>query len=100
MYWVDYIYKVFVVSVEIVGEVVNMEIGMCGFLVVGVDEFLELYESGEKVFFVEIQELQQIVSDNFLQVECFKEVEQLIVEWMEKVMEFVINLCCLVLVGN
>lgn len=46
-YWVKYIYKVFVDVLGIVGLVVDMEIGMCGYLLVGKEEFFDFYNSGE-----------------------------------------------------
>lgn len=44
--WVDYMRVVFVEIKGIIVYVVDMEIGLCGFLLVGDSEFFELYELG------------------------------------------------------
>lgn len=48
--WVVYIYEVLVVVQDILVVVVDMEIGMCGYLFFGQDVFLEFYNVGGSVF--------------------------------------------------
>lgn len=92
--WVDYIWIVMVEIKVIVGYVVDMEIGLCGFLLVGQDEFLELYWFGEIVFKVKFVDFKQIVSDNLFQVVWLVDVEIMLIEWQCVVVELNIVLCC------
>lgn len=54
---------------------------MCGYFLVGKEEFFDFYKDGECFIYISIQDLQQIVSDNFGQVVWLVEVEEIFKVW-------------------
>lgn len=90
--WVDHTHNVLAAGKRVVAAAVDMETGMRGFMVGGLDEFLEPYKWGQEAFFEEIATLQQTVSDNPPQVERLKNAEKLIADWITNVTEVQIAL--------
>ena len=85
--WVNHTHKVLKSGDSIVGAAVNMETGMRGFMLAGKDEFLELYNGGQKVFNAEISALKNTVSDNPPQVARLEKAEKTISAWIANVTE-------------
>ena len=52
----------------LLGNAVDMETGMSGFLLAGEESFLAPYDSGQALFFEDMQALQKTVDDNPAQV--------------------------------
>jgi len=90
--WVNHTHEVLAKAAHILADAVDMETGMRGFLLAGQEEFLDPYKSGQKMFFKEIKELQQTVSDNPPQVARLKKAEKLIRDWHNQVTEPAISL--------
>ncbi len=82
--WVEHTHKVIANGNALVGEMVNMETGMRGFLVGGKDAFLEPYEKGGKNFARIMAETKTLVNDNPAQVRRLEKVESLERQWNEK----------------
>lgn len=83
--WVYHTEEVIADANQIVGEAVNMETGLRGFLLAGRDAFLAPYRAGEKAAYDRIGSLQETVSDNPVQVERLGEAEQVLREWQSEV---------------
>ncbi|WP_320822828.1 methyl-accepting chemotaxis protein [Reinekea sp.] len=79
--WVNHTHEVIGEANLIMAAVVDMETGMRGFLVTGVDAFLEPYKSGEVSFNRKIAQLKTTVSDNPPQVRTLVKVEALFATW-------------------
>lgn len=90
--WVNHTYNVLGKANDIVASAVDMETGMRGYLLAGKDEFLAPYESGEKVTYERIAELQKTVSDNPGQVARLEEVATTLKAWQSNVTEPTIEL--------
>ncbi|MBK5541190.1 response regulator [Pseudomonas sp. TH05] len=60
---------------------VDLETGMRGFLITGDERFLDPYEVAKPRIIDELQSLQQLVADNPQQVDRFRRLEALQVEW-------------------
>jgi methyl-accepting chemotaxis protein len=82
--WVEHTHNVIAKGNALVGEMVNMETGMRGYLVGGKEEFLDPYKSGGKNFAKIMQETKQLVSDNPQQVRRLEVIEGLAKNWDEK----------------
>ncbi len=79
--WVEFTYQVIGKSNQLLGYVVDQETGMNGYVVIGIEEFLEPYESGAANFDELITELKQSMSINPAQVKRLEEVETLAQTW-------------------
>ncbi|WP_333835314.1 CHASE3 domain-containing protein, partial [Rubrimonas sp.] len=79
--WVDHTNVVLREADQIIGDALNMETGLRGYLLAGRDEFLDPYRDGEVAAFEMLASLQQTVSDNPPQVARLKEVEAILREW-------------------
>ncbi|MCP5102621.1 MAG: chemotaxis protein [bacterium] len=66
--WVNHTNEVMARANSMLAAMVDQETGMRGYLVTGIDEFLEPYENGKKDFEKIITKLKQTVSDNPAQV--------------------------------
>ncbi len=82
--WVEHTHKVIEHGNSLVGEMVNMETGMRGFLVGGKDGFLEPYNKGGENFAKLMTAAKSLVSDNPEQVRRLETIEQLASQWDEK----------------
>lgn len=85
--WVNHTHKVIGEANLIMAAMVDMETGMRGFLVTGVDVFLEPYIGGGNTFEEKITALKQTVSDNPPQVERLSQIEDLAAAWVRDAAE-------------
>ncbi len=85
--WVEFTYKVIGNSNQLLGYVVDQETGMNGYVVIGIEEFLEPYDYGVTNFDELIAELKQTMKVNPSQVERLQEVENLALSWKTNVAE-------------
>ena len=66
---VEHTYNVLSEATAIVGSAVDMETGMRGYLLAGLEGFLDPYKGGEKATYEGLDTLKQTVNDNPAQVE-------------------------------
>ncbi len=92
MVWVEHTYEVLGNASLAQAHAVDMETGMRGYLLAGEDDFLEPYNNGKNAFFKQIESLQKSVSDNPAQVDRLEKSQTLIKDWIENVVEPVIEL--------
>ena len=85
--WVDHTHEVLASAQGLLGNAVDMETGMSGFLLAGEESFLAPYDSGQALFFEDMQALQKTVDDNPAQVARLQEAEAIIGQWVEQVTE-------------
>ena len=85
--WVEFSYKVIGKSNQLIGYVVDQETGMNGFVIIGLEEFLEPYNYGLNNFQELIVELKETMSIKPLQVERLNKIEALALEWKTNVAE-------------
>ncbi len=85
--WVDHTHKVIAEANSITASLVDCETGQRGFLVTGVEEFLEPYHSGKERLGTIISQLKQTVNDNPAQVKRLESIEADISTLLTKVME-------------
>lgn len=90
--WVDHTHLVIQRAMNILAAAVDTETGMRGYLLSGLDEFLEPYENGRTLFSKLVVELKKIVADNPQQVVLLGEIEGIFNNWMKKVSEPMIEL--------
>ncbi len=83
--WVEHTYKVILSANKILESAINMETGVRGYLLAGMDEFLEPYNQGKKEFYEHIDALSKTVSDNPSQVQLLSEIKSTITDWDTKV---------------
>ena len=75
--WVKHTHKVIADGTELEKLMIDMESGERGFLITGKDSFLAPYTQSLAVWDRKMQQLQQLVSDNPLQVVRLKEIDKL-----------------------
>ncbi|MCH7690139.1 MAG: CHASE3 domain-containing protein [candidate division Zixibacteria bacterium] len=85
--WVDHTHTVIAEAKAIEASAVDMETGMRGYLLAGLEEFLDPYNNGKKGFYQKIASLKETVNDNPAQVQLLGEIESTIDEWQDKVTE-------------
>ncbi|MBF0279437.1 MAG: CHASE3 domain-containing protein [SAR324 cluster bacterium] len=90
--WVAHTHNVLGHANELVGEMVNMETGMRGFLIGGKEEFLEPYRGGQKNFGTVMDDAKALVSDNPAQVRRLEKIGELAKQWDEKAAKVQIDL--------
>ena len=90
--WVTHTYKVIGQANDILASAVDMETGMRGYLLAGIEGFLAPYNGGKKRFFELIGDLAKTVSDNPVQGQLLKETEDNIQDWVKNVTEPTIEL--------
>ncbi len=73
--WVEHTHKVIGEAEKIVASLVDQETGVRGFLVTGIEEYLEPYNGGQQIFSKTITALKQTVNDNPAQVSRLEKVE-------------------------
>lgn len=83
--WVKHTQNVITQGNRLVGEMVNMETGMRGFLVTGDEKFLEPYIAGEKNFKEILSNTKELVKDNPSQVKLLENIALQSREWIDQV---------------
>ncbi len=74
--WVEHTYKVIGEAEKLVASLVDQETGVRGFLVTGIEEYLEPYNGGKKTFDEAIVKLKNTVSDNPAQVSRLENIQK------------------------
>lgn len=85
--WVTHTYDVIEMGNSLLSSMVDMETGMRGFLITGVDEYLDPYKGGNIAFSEQMKKLQKKVEDNEKQVKRLKGVDQSANNWINQVAE-------------
>jgi len=85
--WVNHTHKAIQEAMKIEAAAVDMETGMRGYLLSGKEEFLEPYKHGKERFGKLLSSLQNLVSDNIVQVGLLKETQENIANWNKEVTE-------------
>lgn len=85
--WVGHTHVVIQDAMHVVASAVDMETGMRGFLLTGVDGFLEPYTNGSRDFSERVLALQVTVEDNPAQVQLLGQALKTITDWQEDVVE-------------
>ncbi len=83
--WVNHTYVVIRTGEDVSGAMVDMETGQRGFMVTGIDEYLEPYNYGNTRFDRLIKKGQELTSDNPVQIKRWKEVAGLKAQWLQEV---------------
>ena len=81
--WVDRSHNVIAGAQTVMNAALDIEAGLHGYLLTGEKAFLAPYDSGQKVFFAEVHELQNAVHNDPEQVERLLKAEKGIKEWLE-----------------
>lgn len=90
--WVGHTHEVIQVAMKIEASAVDMETGMRGYLLAGLEDFLNPYIDGKKRFYSLIEKQQQTVNDNPAQVQLLGEIKDNIEAWQNDVTEPMIAL--------
>ncbi len=85
--WVNHTYKVIRTAESVGAAMVDMETGQRGFMVTGIDEYLEPFNLGETRFDKLIQQGKALTSDNPSQGLRWKEVARMKARWLKEVAE-------------
>ncbi|MFT6778358.1 MAG: methyl-accepting chemotaxis protein [Paraglaciecola sp.] len=83
--WVNHTYVVIRTGEDVSASMVDMETGQRGFMVTGIDEYLEPYNDGNTRFDSLIKKGQELTSDNPVQIKRWKEVAGLKAQWLQEV---------------
>jgi methyl-accepting chemotaxis protein len=86
-HWVNHTYEVIRVAESIQADMVDMETGQRGFMVTGIDEYLEPYAQGMRFVSDRITKGQELTSDNPSQAERWQAVADLKTRWIKTVAE-------------
>jgi len=79
--WLNHTHNVIAKTHNLIKLMIDQETGLRGFLIVGRDNFLEPFYTGEKQFYNKIHQLKITVSDNQGQVGLLNEIERLAHDW-------------------
>jgi len=90
--WVEHTYSVIMEANEILAAAVDMETGMRGYLLAGIDGFLDPYKGGRQRFSDLVEKLSKTVDDNPAQVKLLSEIKTNIDAWQKDVTEVQIAL--------
>jgi len=82
--WVEHTHEVIETADAVAASMVDMETGKRGFLVTGIEEYLEPYNNGLKNFDKYILEGATLTSDNPTQVNRWNKVKELKVKWISE----------------
>jgi len=85
--WVNHTYEVIRTAESVGAAMVDMETGQRGFMVTGIDEYLEPFNAGKTRFNKLIQQGQTLTSDNPNQGVRWKEVARMKARWLNEVAE-------------
>jgi methyl-accepting chemotaxis protein len=83
--WVNHTYVVIRTGEDVSTAMLDMETGQRGFMVTGIDEYLEPYNNGNTRFDRLIKKGQELTSDNPIQIKRWKEVAGLKAQWLQEV---------------
>lgn len=83
--WVNHTYVVIRTGEDAGSAMVDMETGQRGFMVTGIDEYLEPYNDGNVRFDRLIKKGQGLTSDNPAQIKRWREVAGLKAQWLQEV---------------
>lgn len=86
--WIEYIYEVLDKFDSMIVVMVDQEIGMCVYFLVGDLKFLELQIVGVKVFQVSWIVVKSLILDNLVQQVCLVDVVKLVEIWINMVVKF------------
>lgn len=89
--WVNHTHTAITRAHELLNLIIDMETGQRGYLITGNDDFLAPYKDARKVWDSKWQTLSQQVSDNPLQVERLKAINELYRQWLTMAGEAEIN---------
>lgn len=89
--WVNHTYEVISTADAVGAAMVDMETGQRGFMITGLDEYLEPYHAGKKRFDALIETGSQLTSDNPNQVERWQAVSKLKTRWLNEAAQPEIN---------
>ncbi|HEX3019981.1 MAG TPA: CHASE3 domain-containing protein, partial [Chitinispirillaceae bacterium] len=81
--WVAHTHEVLSHASSLSKSMVDMETGQRGFMLTGNENFLEPYNSGQKIFDENIDSAKNQVSDNPEQVKRFEQVAELKEQWLK-----------------
>jgi methyl-accepting chemotaxis protein len=90
--WVSHTHEVIGLANDMLSAAVDMETGMRGYLLAGIDEFLDPYKGGIENFNKGLSTLKYTVKDNPAQVELLGEIDKMHNEWQSNVTESAIAL--------
>ncbi|PIL19830.1 hypothetical protein P775_12595 [Puniceibacterium antarcticum] len=85
--WVNHTQEVLSEAQTILTAAVDMETGMRGYLLSGLENFLEPYDAGNALSSVKFSALKETVSDNPRQVARLAEAETVLGQWVSQVAE-------------
>jgi len=80
--WVEHTRQVIEVGASVGSSMADMEAGKRGFLVTGIDGYLEPYNNGKKLFYDFIEQGSKLSSDNPTQVKRWNEIKNLQEKWV------------------
>ncbi len=80
--WVEHTRQVIEVGASVGSSMADMETGKRGFLVTGIDAYLEPYNNGKKLFYNFIEQGSKLSSDNPTQVRRWNEIKNLQEKWV------------------
>ncbi|MBT4962625.1 MAG: hypothetical protein HON32_00445 [Francisellaceae bacterium] len=89
---VAHTYDVISQAMEVKAAALDMEAGMRGYLLAGIESFLSPYHHGKSSFSSLIEKLKNTVSDNPMQIKLLNEIEYNILGWEDNVTEVMIEL--------
>lgn len=90
--WVAHTHEVLSHASSLSKSMVDMETGQRGFMLTGNENFLEPYNSGQKIFDENIDSAKNQVSDNPEQVKRFEQVAELKEQWLKNAGQYEIDL--------
>ncbi|MTI47233.1 MAG: methyl-accepting chemotaxis protein [Firmicutes bacterium] len=82
-YWEKHTYEVIIEANELLQSLINMETSVRGFAITGQEEYLELYNMGEKDFDGHLANIKDLTSDDFIQQSRLNEIEKDKEQWGE-----------------
>ena len=81
--WVQHTHEVISHANGLGKSIVDMETGERGFLITGRDEFLEPFETSQRKWRRQVDQIVELVSDNMDQVKRVKTIDELQIEWLK-----------------
>jgi len=82
--WVSHTHEVISHAQKLLGSMVDQETGQRGFLIVGVETYLQPFDEGRVDFLAEIKYLKKLVRDNPPQLNRLQEIVQLSDHWQQQ----------------
>ena len=85
--WREHTYVVIHHAFELEKQLIDMETGVRGFLLTGLETYLEPYASGANQFELHQEALARLVADNPAQLEATKRIRELTEKWKREIAE-------------